>query len=121
MLHISHRNLAEVHILDMTGKFRANTERVFWDAVQEAVVGGGARKLILNFQEVAECDSHGISELLRVYDSIKNLRGKLYLVNVNALVTKVLTITKVVDLLEIREDEQAALAELSAASTQTVG
>lgn len=118
MLEINHRNLAEVHILDMVGKFRANTERVFWDAVQEAVVEGGARKLILNFKEVTECDSFGISELLRVHNSIKNLRGQLYLIHVNDLVHKVLTITKVIDLLQIRGDENMALTELSGTSAQ---
>lgn len=119
MLEITHRNLADVHVLDMVGKFRSNTERVFWNAVQEAVVEGGARKVVLNFQDVVECDSFGISELLRVHNSIANLRGELYLVNLNDLVRKVLTITKVIDLLTIREDEDSALEELSATSTTT--
>ena len=119
MLTITHRHLADVTVLDMVGKFRANTERLFWNAVQEAVVEQGARKLILNFEEVAECDSFGISELLRVNNSISNMRGKLYLTNVNDLVRKVLTITKVIDLLTIREDVDAAVAELSEASQAT--
>lgn len=119
MLEISHRNLADVHVLDMVGKFRSNTERVFWNAVQEAVVEKGARNVVLNFQGVLECDSFGISELLRVHNSIANLRGKLYLVNLNDLVRKVLTITKVIDLLTIREDEESALTELSGTSAHT--
>ena len=113
MLTINHRNLAETYVLDMEGKFRANTESIFWNAVQEAVVEQGARKLVLNFEQVSECDSFGISELLRVQNSIVNMRGKLYLVAINDLVRKVLTITKVIDLLTIRDNVEEAVAELS--------
>lgn len=118
VLSIQHRTNADVHILDLEGKFRANMEGIFWNAVQSAVVEQGARKLLLNFEKVVECDSFGISEILRAQNSMEYLRGQLIVIGINDLVRKVLTITKVVNVLHIRADESTALAEMIDTSPQ---
>lgn len=112
MIQIHTRKAGEVHILDLKGKFRANTEGDFWNAVQASVVEGGARKLVLNFKELEECDSYAITELLRVRKSILNMGGRLIIVHINALIERVFHITKVEELLDIRESEAEALTEL---------
>jgi len=93
-------------------------ESIFWNAVQQAVVEQGARKLLLNFEAVLECDSFGISEILRAQNSMEYMRGNLALCSINDLVRKVLTITKVVDVLTIQPDESTALEVMIDSSPQ---
>lgn len=112
MIAIDKRMVDGIHILDMSGKLIANSEYVFWDAIQDAVVRDKGRKVLLNFADVAECDSYGISELLRVHRSIDNLRGSMLLYNVNDLIGKVFSITKVDTILTVLPDEDAAMARL---------
>lgn len=112
MIQIKHRQLADLYILDLNGQFRADTEYSFWRAVQTAVVENGARNLILNFSELSQIDSYGISELLRVQKSIHNLEGQLILVGLNDLVRRVFEITKVGELFHIVDTEAAATEHL---------
>lgn len=111
MIDIDTRTAGDVHILDLTGKFRAHAERTFWNAVQKSVVEQGARSIILNFKQLEEIDSYAISELLRVRASLLNLRGRMRIVNVNALVARVFHITKVDEVFEISPSEEAVLSE----------
>ena len=112
MIEINKRTAGEIHILDLKGKFRANAEAAFFEAVQAAVVEEGARKLVLNFADLEECDSYAISELLRVRSSILNMDGRLVIVSMNDLIKRVFHITKVEEIFEIRENETEALFEL---------
>lgn len=113
MLQIKPRTNNDVTILELKGRFVSSTEFPFWKAVQAAVVDQGARKLLLNFEGISECDSFGITELLRVKNSVENINGKLYLCGLNHVVEKVLHITKMDEIFNIQEDEQSALQALA--------
>jgi anti-anti-sigma factor len=63
--------------------------------VQHEIVEEGERNLILDFTGISECDSYGISELLRLHRSIQNIGGKMVLACLNDLMVKVFSITKV--------------------------
>ncbi len=112
MISIVHRSTADLHILDLKGQFRAPAEHTFWLAAQEAIVEQGVRRLILNFSEVTQIDSYGISELLKVYNALTNMDGQIILVGLNDLVAKVFRITKVEDLMQVVETEAEAIALL---------
>jgi anti-anti-sigma factor len=110
MIQIGHRNLEELAILDLNGKLVADMGNQFWQHASETVVEEGRRKLLLNFSGLSQCDSFGISELLKIHQSLQNIGGKLVLFNVPDLIAKVFLITKVDTILNIAADEQAAIS-----------
>lgn len=80
-----------------------------WHAVQHEIVKNGERHLILDFSGISECDSYGISELLRLHRSIQNIGGKMVLACLNELLLKVFSITKVDTVFNIADTVPLAL------------
>jgi anti-anti-sigma factor len=112
MLQIHIRNLDGIQVLNLKGRLLADPDHTLWQAVQTLVVDQGARQLLLNFEEVALCDSFGISELLRLHASLTNLGGRLVLFGMNDLISKVFQITHVEEVLHLAPDEATALMSL---------
>ncbi|MEM7037812.1 MAG: STAS domain-containing protein [Bacteroidota bacterium] len=112
------RRVEDVYIIDLLGKLIATTERSFWEVVQQLVVDEGARKLVVNFEKVPECDSYAISELLRVHRSIDNIKGRMVLVEMNDLIQKVFSLTKVDTVFHIAATVDDAIEDLRDSSPQ---
>lgn len=85
----------------------------FLEAVTPMIVDQGVRRLLLNFSALSQCDSMGISALLRIHSSLGNMGGYLGIYNVNELVSRVFSLTKVDDVLHICASEEEALARIA--------
>lgn len=110
MINIENRNIGEVTVLDLRGRLVADSGNKFWESISKQVVEHGTRKLLLNFAQVDICDSFGIGELLKMHKSLENMEGSMRLCCVSDLIAKVFEITKVDTVLDISENEEAAIA-----------
>jgi anti-sigma B factor antagonist len=97
-------------ILTLSGKLNSNAQNKLWRAVQHVVVEQGDRALVLDIAGIRECDSYGISELLRLHRSIKNIGGRMVVAGANDLIAKVFSITKVDTVLNLATDLSEAIA-----------
>ena len=109
MLNIKERQNANVTILDLEG---------------DVIMGGGTAKLretitglikndktdvLLNFQKVRYIDSSGTGELISSFESLTQIGGSLKLSNLTPKVDEVLTLSNMLQILDIFEDEASAL------------
>lgn len=111
MITIAHRNLAEIALLDISGRMTGDAGNHFVAVASNQIVELGTRKMVLNLAQLDQCDSMGISALLRIHTPLTNMGGKLVLCNLCDLVAKVFALTRVDEVLHIAESEEEALAE----------
>lgn len=111
MLDITERQTDGVTILDLTGN---------------VIMGGGSRRLgedvrrlteagntnvLLNFAGVKYLDSSGVGELVALSDVVSRAEGTLKLSNLPPKVEEVLTLSGVLPIFDIYDDERHALAD----------
>ncbi len=109
MLNIEERQNGNTTILDLEG---------------DVIMGGGAAKLrqaigelikvdktevLLNFQKVRYIDSSGTGELISGFESLNQKGGNLKLSNLTPKVEEVLTLSNMLQILDIYDDEASAL------------
>ena len=108
-MNISQRQVGDVTVLDMSGKITIGVGDVaIRDAVQVAL-GGGARDILLNLKNVSTIDSAGVGELVSAFTTVTNRGGKLKLVNLPAKVNDILSITQLITVFEVYDDEPSAV------------
>jgi anti-sigma B factor antagonist len=69
--------------------------------------------ILLNLAEVPYMDAGGLSEVVRCYTTVKRAGGDYKLLNVSKRVIDIMTITKLISVFEIHEDEAAAIASFA--------
>lgn len=115
MLDITERQLNGTTVLDLEGN---------------VIMGGGSKRLaeevrrlksagntnvLLNFANVKYLDSSGVGELLSLSDALSRAEGSLKLANLSPKVEEVLTLSGVLPIFDIYEDEDAALESAASA------
>jgi anti-sigma B factor antagonist len=68
------------------------------------------KKLILNLSDVTYIDSSGVGELVSTYTSVVNNGGQLKLLNLTKKIRELLTITKLLTVFDVSDNEQTMLA-----------
>ncbi len=114
MITITQRTLAEIAILDLSGRLIGEAGNEFLAIVTPQIVESGVRKVLLNFSALTQCDSMGISALLRIHSSLENMDGKMVICNANDLITKVFGLTHIDQVLHLEGSEEEALERLNA-------
>ena len=98
-----------VTILDLKGKITIGVGDVaLRNAVQEALASG-ATKLLINMGEVTTIDSSGIGELVSAYTTATNRGAKLRLYSLPEKVTDILTITQLITVFDVYDNEDEAI------------
>jgi anti-sigma B factor antagonist len=110
MMQITPRFQGDVVIFDIEGEIKRSdiTDLTLHQLVKDQL-DGGRRKIVLNFERVAFIDSFGVGEILASYISTHNLGGNLKLVRISKKLYLVFQVTMLTKVLEIFEDEDAAL------------
>jgi len=110
-LQISIRKSGEVTIVDLRGKFTANDgESEVLRSRLEKLISNGVHKLLLNLTDLTRIDSSGVSVIAETYVSLKKRGGRLRLLGPRGRVLQVLTVLRLLDVVESFEDEAQALA-----------
>ncbi len=106
------RQARGVAVVDLGGRMTAN-ERLaspvsLHDVVRD-LVQQGQKSILLNLRDVSYVDSAGIGDLFCCPTTVQNRGGILKLTNANERVSTLLRLTMLNTVLEVIEDESAAL------------
>ena len=108
-MDVSKRQVGDVTILDLRGKITIGTGDVqLRNAVQD-VLNSGATKVLINMRDVSTIDSSGIGELVSAYTTATNRGVKLKLINLPSKVTDILTITQLITVFDVYDNEAEGL------------
>ena len=86
---------------------------VLFDALRN-----GAKDIIVDLSRVEFLDSCAIGVLIKVLKNVQNNGGRLILAGVNRHILKILDITHLSNVLEVRDSVQAALKELKSSNSK---
>ena len=110
-LQISIRKSGDVTIVDLQGRSTVNDgESELLSRHLGRLVASGMRKLLLNLADLTQIDSSGVSIIAETYVSLKQQGGRLRLLGPRGRVLQVLTVLRLLDVVESFEDEAQALA-----------
>jgi anti-sigma B factor antagonist len=113
-MHVDHRPVRDVVVLDLHGKITAGEGDVsIRDAIQ-ALARGGVRKVVLNFQDVPYMDSVGLSTIVRAQLAVGQHGGRLKLLHVPRRIADLLAVTRLADVFETFDDESAVVRSFDA-------
>jgi anti-sigma B factor antagonist len=106
---ITERKSGDVTILDVEGKILLGEGDVQLKRKIDELIERSEIKLLLNLASVPYMDSGGLGEIVRSYTTVKRAGGDLKLLNATKRISDLLTITKLITVFEIFEDEAAAV------------
>ena len=102
-----------VTILDVTGKVTIGVGDVqLREAVRQAL-DGGAKNILLNVKDTTTIDSSGVGEFISSYTGATNRGGALKLLSVPSKLHDILTITQLISVFEIYDNEDEAVASFA--------
>jgi len=109
-MKIENRSVGDIHILDCSGKITLGEGTMaVRNAVREVLKNGG-KKIILNLGDVNYIDSSGIGELVSSFTTVTNGGGQLKLLNLTKKIQELLSITKLLTVFQVFNDEKSAIA-----------
>ena len=108
-MEINLRTSESVTILDLKGNLTIGAEEVLGEMINE-VVKDGQKQLLVNMAEVPFIDSSGIGALIKSFSRVKAEGGKLKLLNPSRTARQLLSITGLLSVFEIFDDEATALS-----------
>jgi anti-sigma B factor antagonist len=111
MLNIQQRQNGNLTILELEGNVIMGGGS---DKLREAIarlIEENKTDILLNFQNVKYIDSSGTGEILSGFNSLNALGGSLKLSNLTPKVLEVLTLSNILPILEVYEDESNAIGK----------
>jgi len=107
---ISIRTENNVVVIDLEGDLMPGYDSEdLGDKVAE-LIKDGRRNFLLNFSEINLIDSSGIGTLVRSFTSVRRCGGNLKLLKLSSFVRRVFSITGLITVFDIFDDETAALS-----------
>jgi anti-sigma B factor antagonist len=111
-MKISNREIADVTILDVSGRVVAGEAALLRDSVRN-LIARGEKNIVLNLAEVPYIDSAGIGELVSALVAVRRQSGCLGLLNLSRRVRDVLEIVKLLTVFQVFENEAEALVRFA--------
>jgi anti-sigma B factor antagonist len=110
------RQVGNVTILDISGRIDIGVPLAFGagaghplQEVTRDFAARGQKNIVLNLRDVAYIDSSGIGDLVGSATTLRKQGGDLRIVNPNMVVQKLLQVTRVDTVIEVKPDEASAL------------
>lgn len=103
------RTVKDVYILDCSGKITLGEGTMSIRNMVKDVLNSGGKKILLNLSGITYIDSAGVGELVGSYVTAGNSGGKLKLLGLTGKLREVLTITKLLTVFEVFDNETAAV------------
>jgi anti-sigma B factor antagonist len=108
-MEINPRTSGNVTILDLTGNLTIGSGEEELTKMITQLLTGGQRHLLLNMAGVPFIDSSGIGGLIKSFSRVKSDGGKLKLVNPSQTARQLLSITGLLSVIEVFDNEETAL------------
>lgn len=109
-MDIAERLVGGVAILDLKGRLvLAEGEKDFRQAVDD-LIARGQKRIVVNLDQVTYLDSAGVGAIVWKYVTVKRQGGALKLLRLHTRTHRVLSVTKLLTVLETFESEADAVA-----------
>ena len=112
-LQISQREMDGVTILDLQGPITMGDGSVGLRRAIRSLVEQNRKMILLNMAKVAYIDSSGLGELVAGFTSVQKGGGEMKLAQISNRASELMTITKLVTVFDIFDDEESALASFT--------
>ena len=109
-LEVSSREAHGIHYVDVHGRLTIGDPSEHLSSFMQNLVAKGARKVIVNLNEIPQIDSSGISALVKLSISLARQGGGLHLVCGEGRVRHALTVTRLVEAIPTYQTDTAAQA-----------
>lgn len=124
-LYIHERREGDVTVLDLKGRIRISGGTLALHRSIRCLVEEGKTKILLNLAGVTHIDSTGLGELISTYVTLNNKSGQIKLVHLTERLRDIMTITKLLTVFDVYDNEPDALASfkghlLSVVESQSV-
>ena len=108
-LNIQERRIGDVTVLDMDGNIRIGGSNVALKTAIRSLVDEGRNQIVLNLGRVAYIDSSGLGELISSHVTLNNKGGQIKLLNLTQRLQELMTITKLLTIFDVYDDESEAV------------
>ena len=109
-LYIHERREGDLAILDLKGRIRISGGTLALHKSIRCLAEEGKTKILLNLAGVTHIDSTGLGELISSHVTLTNKGGQLKLVHLTERLQDIMTITKLLTVFDIYDNEPDALA-----------
>lgn len=109
MLEIQERKNGEMTVLDLEGNIIMGGGSARLRDEIRRLVGEKKTEILLNLENVKYIDSSGAGEILSGSGTLSEMGGHLKLVNLTPKVREVLTLSSILPILQVYEDETSAV------------
>ena len=109
-LYINERRVEGVTVLDLKGRVRIGGSTVALHKSIRCLVAEGKTQILLNLAGVTHIDSSGLGELISSHVSLNDKGGALKLIHLTENLRGLMTITKLLSVFDVYDDEPEALA-----------
>jgi anti-anti-sigma factor len=109
-LEVSARETDGIHYLQVHGRLTIGEPSEHLNDFTQKLVQRGARKLVVNLNDIPQIDSSGISALVKLSISLARQGGGLHLVCGQGRVRDALTVTRLVEAIPTFDSEATASA-----------
>ena len=107
------RKVEEVNIVDLSGRITIGEGTLTLKETVRALLQKSEPKILLNLGDITYIDSSGIGELVSSFTMAGKKGGKLKLLNLTKKVHDLLSITKLLTVFEVFDDEATAIKSFS--------
>lgn len=112
-LYINQRREHDITVLDMKGRVRVGGGTVALHKAISCLVDEGKTRILLNLSGVTYIDSSGLGELISSHITLGRKGGELKLVHLTDKLRDLMTITKLLTVFDVFDDESEALASFA--------
>jgi anti-sigma B factor antagonist len=119
-LYINQRRVEDVTILDLKGRERIHGVTAALHKSIRCLADEGKTQILLDLAWIKHIDSIGLGELISSHVTLQEKGGALKLMHMTESVHELLTITKLLRVLEVYDDESEALASFVGESLRIV-
>lgn len=102
-----------VSILVLSGKLAAGGEEQLREAI-DTLLASGRNEILVDFTDVTFMDSSGIGELVSSFRTVERFGGHLKILKPNKRIQDSLSLTRLLPIFDIYEDEETAVASFDA-------
>jgi len=108
------RDSGNVSIIELKGKITIGSGDIQLRDTITKLLEAGKTNILVNMKEVTAIDSSGIGELVGCYTTVTNKGGKLRLLYLPPKIQDVLTVTQLITVFDVYENEPEAVASFGA-------
>lgn len=119
-LYINERRLGDVIVLDLKGRVRIGGGTVALHKSIRCLVEEGKTQILLNLAGVTHIDSSGLGELISSHVTLNNKGGAMKLVHLTERLRDLMTITKLLTVFEVYDNEPEGLASFGGEALRIV-